>query len=304
MNLAIYFDEPGAEDYPFSQKDYKFAYRELVQKLNENGINTVIARGFDTYMGTGKFSKGWVFDDEGELQEVDAFEVDLVLDRGAEDTFKATDVKAVNNREFNELCADKTKTYELFSDLCAYSAAVNDRASFLRELETIDGDKVVIKPLSGFGGRGVQILDKQDARQQAGTLEYPQLMQKYIDTTGGIRGVVDGPHDLRIVVFSGNPVLAMVRQPAEGSLIANVALGGTLTYKDLSSIPESAMELVKTIDQRLEDYGTRAYSIDMAFEGENVFLIELNSRPGLNSSNKGKEAVLFQDELVKTLLTA
>jgi len=102
--------------------------------------------------------------------------------------------------------------------------------------------------------------------------------------------------------MGGEVVNAMVRTPPKGTLIANLKLGGSLKIVDISDLPQSALRIAEEVDLIFKDYPKRVYSVDMAYEGNDPYLIELNSRPGLWSQSRGKAAIKFQEKLATLLL--
>jgi hypothetical protein len=50
-NIAVYFDKPNHEDYPFNDKEYRTAYRELAQTVTEKGAQFAVVRSKKSYLG-------------------------------------------------------------------------------------------------------------------------------------------------------------------------------------------------------------------------------------------------------------
>ena len=299
MKVVIYFDEPGVYDYPLNYPIYKQAYKDLVGMLNNRGIEVYFARAFETYKGDGVFSKSWQYDDNDELVESGEVKADVLYDKGAEDTFVATDVEAINMRDLNILCSDKLKTYELFSDISPATFMVNNAEELSEKLNEISSQKVVLKPNQGFGGSDVRILEKSDVKPDE--LEYPVLIQQFLDTSEGISELVDGPHDLRLLIVNGEIIASLIREPKEGSLVANIAQGGKLKFIPVPLLPESAFEIFKKVDKELERFGKRVYSADMVCSEGKFYLLELNSRPGINPLYRGIEAERFLTKLSEAI---
>ena len=85
--------------------------------------------------------------------------------------------------------------------------------------------KVVIKPLDGFGGEGIETLEVSDhgAREainrMSGGGETFVMAQEFIaDVTSG---------DKRVIMLGGEPVGAVLRVPPEGGFICNFHSGGS-----------------------------------------------------------------------------
>jgi glutathione synthase/RimK-type ligase-like ATP-grasp enzyme len=175
----------------------------------------------------------------------------------------------------------------------------------LRNLaKKLPSEKIVIKPKSGIMGKGVQIRSKDNLP----IIRSRKLVQRFIDTSKGIKELnITGVHDFRVIVLSGKILHAYVRKPKEG-LVANIALGGTVTHVD--RVPNKVKKIIKNIDDKLSKYGPRVYSADFLYEnGTNPILSELESTPVIDSaykspSSKNKQRAFIQaiiNELVKLI---
>jgi glutathione synthase len=88
-------------------------------------------------------------------------------------------------------------------------------------------EKMILKPLNGFGGQGVIVVEK-NARQN-----FRSLLDFYIGAENSsnyviLQDYVDGADegDVRILMLNGEPIGAMRRVPAEGELRSNIHAGG------------------------------------------------------------------------------
>ena len=115
-----------------------------------------------------------------------------------------------------------------------------------------------------------------------------------MDLSGGIPGIVDGLHDLRLVFIGDRFSYAMVRTPPKGGLMANICQGGSFFTVPDQSIPEEAMEIALAIDARLQSFKTRVYSVDLGLNADGRWkVLELNSPPGLIPSRG--DAIMDRD---------
>ena len=147
-----------------------------------------------------------------------------------------------------------------------YTAAMNDAAQsitprtfvsknkdyLLKVVKESDSRKMIMKPLNGFGGSGVIVIEK-DAMQNVNS-----LLDFYITGKGGetnyviLQDYVDGAEegDVRVMMLHGEPIGAMKRVPAEGDARSNVHAGGkvqkhTLTREELRACRLIGPKLVK-----------------------------------------------------------
>ena len=87
-------------------------------------------------------------------------------------------------------------------------------------------EKMIMKPLNGFGGRGVIVVEKRAQQNFRSLLEFYiggeqgnyVIMQEYIE--GADQG------DVRIMMLNGEPIGAMRRVPSEKDIRSNIHTGG------------------------------------------------------------------------------
>lgn len=101
-------------------------------------------------------------------------------------------------------------------------------------------DKMIMKPLNGFGGQGVIVVEKS-AQQN-----FRSLLDFYIGTGKGnyviLQEYVEGAEkgDVRILLLNGEPIGAMLRVPAANEIRSNIHAGGR-EVKHILSKEEKAL---------------------------------------------------------------
>ena len=117
-------------------------------------------------------------------------------------------------------------TEDLFSILDTKTEAIEESPS----------DKMILKPLDGFGGSGVILIEKSAMgninslldfyiHKKDGTSDYV-ILQEYIE--GADQG------DVRILILNGVPIGAMRRIPGDKDHRSNVSAGGTVAKHKLT----------------------------------------------------------------------
>jgi glutathione synthase len=148
-------------------------------------------------------------------------------------------------------------------------------------------EKMILKPLNGFGGSGVIVLEKSAKSNTNSLLDF------YIDNGAGknyvilqeyIEGAENG--DVRILLLNGEPIGAMKRVPANDEVRSNVHAGGKAEKYTLS---KADLEICKKIKPHLIKDNLHFVGIDVI----NGKLIEVNVlSPGgivnINRLNKVK----------------
>lgn len=100
----------------------------------------------------------------------------------------------------------------------------------MRIIKESENDKMIMKPLDGYGGSGVIVIEKSAMHNIKSLLEF------YIDRGDGksnyviiqdyVEGAEDG--DVRVLMLNGKPIGAIRRRPAKGDARSNISAGGTV----------------------------------------------------------------------------
>ncbi len=165
-------------------------------------------------------------------------------------------------------------------------------------------DKVVVKPIAGSGGYGIEFYTKPELtsmeifKKYAGT-EGLHIVQNYQNFSKGAPGITDGNHDLRVVFLGTTPPFSIVRVPKKGSLKSNIADGGSQFSLPIENIPTEVLEICALAQRDLKINKADIYSLDFAYCNDDAkwYLIELNSAPGIRFPDEDKhyQYKFFQD---------
>jgi len=100
----------------------------------------------------------------------------------------------------------------------------------IRIIEESENDKMIMKPLDGYGGSGVIVIEK------SAMANIKSLLDFYINGNGGqsnyvilqdyVEGAEDG--DIRVLMLHGKPIGALRRRPAKGDARSNISAGGSV----------------------------------------------------------------------------
>lgn len=153
-----------------------------------------------------------------------------------------------------------------------------------------DQDKMILKPLDGYGGSGVIVLEKKAAQSISSLLDFyinGQSQQKYVILQEYIEEADKG--DVRVLMLNGKAIGAMKRVPADDDVRSNVHAGGTVQKHVLSKVEKRICELV----------GPKLVADGLYFVGLDIIngkLIEVNvlSPGGITRINKLNRVKLQQ----------
>jgi len=289
ITVAIYFNEPEKYDSTFGKKIYYESYCDFTALCKEHGITVYIVRG-NTYLGNMQFKEGYQFVGTEFLDVNQVITADVILMREQAFSFQAEpSALVINYPEFERLAKDKWRVYELLKDFMAKTEPISEE-NWREVVARIPGETVVLKPVTGDGGKGVLILKKDEVDFPALQLKDPYIAQEFIDCSAGIPGVMTGYHDLRLILFDGEVRLSYIRRPKPGSLLSNLSQGGSIETIPLEKVPQQAIDMALAVDKNFLQYIPRVYTVDFMFQGERPYVVELNPRPGFpNAINEGVE---------------
>ncbi len=148
-------------------------------------------------------------------------------------------------------------------------------------LEESETAKMIMKPLNGFGGQGVIVVEK-NAQQN-----FRSLLEFYIGGEQGnyviLQEYVEGAHegDVRILLLNGEPIGAMRRVPSGSDIRSNIHAGGKEVKHTLT---KEEKLLCKALGPQLVRDGLYLVGLDVI----NGKLIEVNvlSPGGISRINK------------------
>ncbi|MFH1586528.1 MAG: ATP-grasp domain-containing protein [Candidatus Diapherotrites archaeon] len=131
------------------------------------------------------------------------------------------------------------------------------------------GYPIVVKMLSGFGGKGVMFASsKQEFTPILDTLQIFKefiVLQKFVES---------GREDLRCYVV-GKDIHAVKRMACEGDLRSNVSRGGR---PRLADFPEDYRDMVLN---SAKIAGAELCAVDLIMSGGKAFVVEVNFTPGI-----------------------
>ena len=303
LRVGMCFSRPLKGNEPLSHigKKLPVYLRFLNLCRQENWEVFVLTR--KTYLGKGIFNGAWRFEKDKFLRIEKPIKIDLVYDRTGGMKFpleKDSGEIVVNQRDFKLLCWDKWLTFKKIGQFMPKTVWVGEKENLVSVLPKIKTSWVVLKPYNGLKGIGVFVGPKDKALAFKFPKRYPQyIAQEFVDTSGGIPGIVEGLHDLRITVINGKAAWVHVRTPPSGSFQANVAQGGKIEEVDWVKVPRIVKKIVGQIAGRFyQDFDNPVYTLDFGISREEPLIFELNDQMGFPTwEMKARER--FLKELVK-----
>ncbi|MCK4635566.1 MAG: ATP-grasp domain-containing protein [Candidatus Moranbacteria bacterium] len=208
-----------------------------------------------------------------------------------------------NSLKLSKLMSDKDLTYQQFKNLSPKSVTLNKKSD-LEKINELKTQKIIIKPLSLSGGEGIFVTEKKLLKNNLEKVKFPVIIQEFIDSSNIKNDLVNSYHDIRVIIRNKTPFYSFARFPKKNSYLANISQGGTLKVipiEDLLKNNDIKIFIDNIIDEIDKiDANKKLYAIDFMFDNNNkIWLIELNSRPGLILE---KEEMKYQKEFYEDLL--
>lgn len=273
---------------PFANEEYQYSYEYFYDLCKENGIQMYRASyqwyDYDKHI----FKYAWIYEGEnGNWKKVENIVPDLIYDKTKsrmEVYYKKELIGEkypfINDLNFTKIVDDKFVTSLIFPQWSKKSHLIKSQAQLEKILPELKTAKIVIKPLSESGGKGVHIIEKTDFARI--DLSGENIVQEFIDSSGGVPGVSESTHDLRLVFVGDKLIYAYIREPKKGSLLANLAQGGKLIIVPKEKLPISLQLIVSQVNESFNSFPNRIFAVDFMFdENKTPWIVELNSMPGL-----------------------
>lgn len=303
--IVIFFGKNRNCKDPFLEFGKKRAvYHQLFKKGLTREFEMYIASGRESYLGGLYFQDPWLYNGSFFEKQIGIISADAIYDRsgGLKFPTEESSHKVLNGMTFKQLCYNKNLTYSLLSKFMPTSYSVKNTAELQKALKNFNAHELaVLKPVAGFGGKNIFI----DLPKNLSSIEIQKqteyTLQQFVDTKAGIPNIVSGHHDLRVVVVEGEIVLCHVRAPKKGSLLANVAQGGSIKEIPLDQIPRTIIEMVAKISFIIDTkFNKPIYSIDFGMSNGKPYVFELNDQIGFPSEEM-KNADIFIENILRSL---
>jgi len=221
------------------------------------------------------------------------------LDSVRQDTFIINDIgglRVANNKLYTASFQDEA------GDFIPRTYVSKNRDYLKSVLASIDDERMIMKPLAGYGGRGVIVLEKSAKHNISSLLDFyigegantnHVILQEYL------HGAKNG--DIRILMLNGEAIGAMRRVPATDDIRSNVHAGGSVV-KHVMDTKEK--RLCRSIGPKLVRDGLYFAGLDV-IDGK---LVEVNvlspgGIPRINRLNRVKlqtKVIDFLEQVIST----
>lgn len=195
------------------------------------------------------------------------------------------DTLIINDLEGLRLANNKLYTASMGGAASEFIPATHvskNRDYLQRVLEESESEKMILKPLNGFGGHGVIVIEKNAQQNFRSLLDFyigEGEQSNYVILQDYIEGAEEG--DKRILMLNGEPIGAMKRVPATGEFRSNVHAGGSVVKH---SITKEEKRLCAAIGPKLVRDGLYFTGLDVI--GNKLVEVNVLSPGGIMRINK------------------
>ncbi|WP_343486237.1 glutathione synthase [Allomuricauda sp. d1] len=153
----------------------------------------------------------------------------------------------------------------------------------VKQIKESPAEKMILKPLNGFGGSGVILIEKSAMSNIKSLLDFyvtnSDGTSNYVILQEYIEGADEG--DIRILLLNGEPIGAMRRRPGNDDHRSNVSAGGSV---EKHSLTKHEKALCKQIGPKLVKDGLYFVGIDVI--GGKLVEVNVMSPGGITYMNK------------------
>lgn len=169
------------------------------------------------------------------------------------------------------------------SNIIPVTHVSKNKEYLVQQIKESKADKMILKPLNGYGGSGVILIEKSAMNNIKSLLDFyvsnSDGTSNYVILQEYIEGADKG--DVRILLLNGEPIGAMRRIPGSGDHRSNVSAGGSVARHVLTREEKS---LCKQIGPKLVKDGLYFVGIDVI--GGKLVEVNVMSPGGVTYMNK------------------
>lgn len=186
-------------------------------------------------------------------------------------------MREANNKLYTAAFGDK------HSNIIPNTHVSKNKDYLVKQIKESKSDKMILKPLNGFGGSGVILIEKSAMNNIKSLLDFyitsSDGSSNYVILQDYIEGADQG--DVRILLLNGEPIGAMRRIPGNDDHRSNVSAGGSIAKHSLTKEEKA---LCKQIGPKLIKDGLFFVGIDVI--GGKLVEVNVMSPGGITYINK------------------
>lgn len=309
--FLVVFDKKNSKNIAIDEDDITLrSFLDFFTRLAKFNVDIYISRDFDCNISENSYYADFIFDssksDFAPYNKV--ITPDVIWDRCVTNLFPTpiSNVDCINSFEFKQIDSNKYFQYKILKKYMPYSFVLTDINIALKNLEQVKGKEVIIKPVSGYGGKGIIKMTKEDLVKSTDLFKQSgqYICQEFLDTNLGIEGLVEGPHDIRLYSTNNKIIRSYIRMPKKGGFLANLSQGGELNEIEIDQVPNNIEEFaLPIINMFYTTFNNPFFSVDIMVSNNKPFVIEINGAsvgfPFINSIGRDHFIEEFSKRILK-----
>lgn len=296
---------PLVEDTPENAERFSVRYAGLARALQRNEVETCFVTSHASF---NPFDHSFSAPYDINRQVLGAkvqprFVRDLTLSLRQRPLYADRSITMLHHPVVNHFIADKSSIYAAMPDVHPRTQKISEKGlGFIFDL--LDGERVIVKPITGQRSEGIQILDKNsEINLKPGSY----LVQEFIDTSGGMpEHNIHGIHNLRIISVASEAIggIARLKGSADTDILQDDHYGAFVHPDDMSDEIHAIINAVHDELRSKPGNGNNVIAIDVmrgidAHGTMRDVLCEVNQRPVRigpwnlrNPKNLDKDAII------------
>jgi ribosomal protein S6--L-glutamate ligase len=272
--------------------------KKMMMKLKERGIETITDLNLRYAIAT----NGKIICNNVVMEELDLF---FSYNAGQQTQYQVylyslldKFIPIINNYSAFELTEDKLKTSHTLKragiNSSDYRLCHRDDIQTLRDVLKEFGGKLVYKPVDGWGGMGVVLIDSDATLDTLlPFLNQTDIRQFYVE-----RYINYDKSDYRIDVVDGKFISCYGRKAPEHDWKTNVTSGGSVILREPND------ELVDIAIKAAKATGLEIAGVDLIYdlEREEYIVLEVNGIPAFATPEQEKLGLDFNDKKIEAIV--
>ncbi len=305
--ILIYFTKKEVAADPYAHlPDRREIYWSLFREGRSRGLDMYLGVKPTLHHGGMEFENVLFFTGEEFVLHREKIIFNAIFDRSPRKDFPTPDIdaKTLNSSAFKKLANNKYQTYALLKRYMPKTFPIASRQDFTTSLSLFQPkEMVVFKPVDSFGGKGVIITEAKNLLPDLVIPGKKFILQKFIDTSGGVPNIIPSHHDLRVIIINGAPILLQARSPKPGELRANVSQGGLSIEFPYTAAPLALQNIVSQVHPLIDSmYSSPFYSIDFGIDSDGTpYIFEINDQIGFKGAITGENRRMFCKNFIDSL---
>ena len=207
-------------------------------------------------------------------------------------------VKLIENKKKIVMVEENFYSSSIGNKISSVISRYSKNIDFLsRIIGETKADKMILKPLDGYGGSGVIVIEKSAMHNIRSLLDFYINRDNYVSNYVILQDYIEGADqgDVRVLMLNGKPIGALRRRPMKGDVCSNISVGGRAEKYKLNKVDKL---LCEKVGEKLVRDGIYFAGLDII----NGKLIEVNvMSPGTITEINRLNRVRLQEKIVDYL---